>query len=62
MDAPTRLADDRPEADVILAGQLAANLDGSFETLVLGHQDRLYTIEDGLPQGTFTVPGRGKVR
>ena len=23
---------------------------------------REYTIEDGLPQGTFTVPGRGKVR
>jgi RNA polymerase sigma-70 factor (ECF subfamily) len=36
--------DDRLPADVELAAQLAADLDGSFETLVLAHQDRLFTI------------------
>lgn len=30
--------------DGALAAQLAADLDGSFETLVLAHQDRLFTI------------------
>jgi RNA polymerase sigma-70 factor (ECF subfamily) len=36
--------DARPPADADLAARLAADLDGSFETLVLGHQDRLFTI------------------
>ena len=31
-------------ADADLAARLAANLDGSFEALVLAHQDRLFTI------------------
>ena len=30
--------------DTALAAQLAADLDGSFEALVLAHQDRLFTI------------------
>jgi RNA polymerase sigma-70 factor (ECF subfamily) len=33
----------RPD-DGALAAQLAADLDGSFEALVLAHQDRLFTI------------------
>ena len=37
MDAPH-------PADVDLATRLAADLDGSFETLVRAHQDRLFTI------------------
>lgn len=38
MDAADRPTDDRLTAD------LARDLDGSFEALVLAHQDRLYTI------------------
>ncbi|MGK2851129.1 MAG: RNA polymerase sigma factor [Candidatus Limnocylindrales bacterium] len=38
MDAPERPTDDRLTAD------LARDLDGSFDALVLAHQDRLYTI------------------
>jgi RNA polymerase sigma factor (sigma-70 family) len=33
----------RPD-DVLLAARLASDLDGSFESLVLAHQDRLFTI------------------
>ena len=36
--------DPRPAADADLAARLAVDLDGSFETLVLEHQDRLFTI------------------
>jgi RNA polymerase sigma factor (sigma-70 family) len=36
--------DPRPAADADLAARLAIDLDGSFETLVLEHQDRLFTI------------------
>jgi RNA polymerase sigma-70 factor (ECF subfamily) len=36
--------DDRLPADADLAACLADDLDGSFETLVRGHQDRLFTI------------------
>ena len=36
--------DPRPPADADLAARLAVDLDGSFETLVLEHQDRLFTI------------------
>lgn len=36
--------DARPPADADLAARLAVDLDGSFETLVLAHQDRLFTI------------------
>jgi len=32
------------DTDLVLAGRLADDLDGSFEALVLAHQDRLYTI------------------
>ena len=38
------MTDERSPADVQLAARLAADLDGSFEALVLAHQDRLYTI------------------
>lgn len=38
MDAPERPTDDRLTAD------LAHDLDGSFDALVLAHQDRLYSI------------------
>jgi RNA polymerase sigma-70 factor (ECF subfamily) len=44
MDAPTHKPDDRPAADVALAARLADDLDGSFEAMVVSHQDRLYTI------------------
>jgi RNA polymerase sigma factor (sigma-70 family) len=36
--------DARQPADADLAARLAVDLDGSFETLVLAHQDRLFTI------------------
>jgi RNA polymerase sigma factor (sigma-70 family) len=36
--------DDRRSDDAALAAQLALDLDGSFEALVLAHQDRLFTI------------------
>ncbi len=36
--------DERPIADEQLAVRLATDLDGSFEALVVGHQDRLFTI------------------
>ena len=36
--------DERPPADAHLAACLASDLDGSFEALVLAHQDRLFTI------------------
>jgi RNA polymerase sigma-70 factor (ECF subfamily) len=36
--------DPRSPADVDLATLLATDLDGSFEALVLAHQDRLFTI------------------
>jgi len=36
--------DERPIADELLTGHLANDLDGSFEALVLAHQDRLFTI------------------
>ena len=36
--------DDRRPEDVDLADRLASDLDGAFETLVLAHQDRLFTI------------------
>ena len=36
--------DPRPAAEADLAARLAVDLDGSFETLVLEHQDRLFTI------------------
>jgi RNA polymerase sigma-70 factor, ECF subfamily len=36
--------DERPIADELLTARLATDLDGSFETLVLAHQDRLFTI------------------
>ena len=36
--------DDRPADDVRLAAELARDLDGSFEALVLAHQDRLFTV------------------
>ncbi len=32
------------DADAALAGRLAEDLDGTFEALVLAHQDRLYSI------------------
>ena len=32
------------DADIVLARRLAANLDGSFDALVIAHQDRLFTI------------------
>ena len=35
--------DQRPD-DAALAARLAADLDGTFEALVLAHQDRLFTI------------------
>jgi RNA polymerase sigma-70 factor (ECF subfamily) len=39
-----RSMDARDPADADLAARLAADLDGSFEALVLAHQDRLFTI------------------
>ena len=36
--------DPRPPADADLAARLATDLDGSFEALVVAHQDRLFTI------------------
>jgi RNA polymerase sigma factor (sigma-70 family) len=36
--------DDRRPDDLALAAALADDLDGAFETLVLAHQDRLFTI------------------
>jgi RNA polymerase sigma-70 factor (ECF subfamily) len=36
--------DDRRSDDAALADRLAADLDGSFEALVVAHQDRLFTI------------------
>jgi RNA polymerase sigma-70 factor (ECF subfamily) len=36
--------DDRRPDDAALAARLASDLDGSFEALVLAHQDRLFTI------------------
>jgi RNA polymerase sigma-70 factor (ECF subfamily) len=36
--------DPRTPADAELAARLATDLDGSFESLVLAHQDRLFTI------------------
>ncbi|HUQ77368.1 MAG TPA: RNA polymerase sigma factor [Patescibacteria group bacterium] len=36
--------DDRLPADVHLARRLSVDLDGTFEALVLAHQDRLFTI------------------
>jgi hypothetical protein len=39
-----RSMDARDPADAELAARLAADLDGSFEALVLAHQDRLFTI------------------
>jgi RNA polymerase sigma factor (sigma-70 family) len=36
--------DPRHPADLDLAGRIASDLDGSFEALVLAHQDRLFTI------------------
>jgi RNA polymerase sigma-70 factor (ECF subfamily) len=36
--------EDRRPDDAELAARLARDLDGSFETLVLAHQDRLFTI------------------
>lgn len=36
--------DDRRPDDAALAARLAIDLDGSFESLVLAHQDRLFTI------------------
>jgi len=36
--------DDRRPDDAALAARLAVDLDGSFEALVLAHQDRLFTI------------------
>jgi RNA polymerase sigma-70 factor (ECF subfamily) len=36
--------DERAPADAHLAARLANDLDGSFEALVLAHQDRLFTI------------------
>ncbi|HET7702658.1 MAG TPA: RNA polymerase sigma factor [Candidatus Limnocylindrales bacterium] len=36
--------DDRRPDDIELAARLAADLDATFESLVLAHQDRLYTI------------------
>ena len=36
--------DDEHDPDARLAAHLAANVDASFETLVLAHQDRLFTI------------------
>ncbi len=36
--------DERALGDAHLAGCLATDLDGSFEALVLAHQDRLFTI------------------
>jgi RNA polymerase sigma-70 factor (ECF subfamily) len=36
--------DDRRPDDADLAARLAADLDGQFESLVLAHQDRLFTI------------------
>jgi len=38
------MMDDRAPGDAHLAACLASDLDGSFETLVLAHQDRLFTI------------------
>ena len=38
------MMDDRAPGDTHLAACLASDLDGSFETLVLAHQDRLFTI------------------
>jgi RNA polymerase sigma-70 factor, ECF subfamily len=37
-------ADNVPVEDALLAGRLAVDLDAAFESLVLGHQDRLFTI------------------
>src|SRR5258706_9686960 len=36
--------DDRRPDDAELAARLAIDLDGSFEALVVAHQDRLFTI------------------
>src|SRR5947199_9842941 len=36
--------DDRRPDDAALAARLAVDLDGSFESLVVAHQDRLFTI------------------
>ena len=41
---PIRVMDERSPGDVQLAARLAADLDASFEALVLAHQDRLFTI------------------
>jgi RNA polymerase sigma-70 factor (ECF subfamily) len=38
------MTDERSPADIQLARRLAADLDATFEDLVLAHQDRLYTI------------------
>jgi RNA polymerase sigma factor (sigma-70 family) len=38
------MMDERSPADVQLAAHLATDLDGSFEAMVLAHQDRLFTI------------------
>jgi RNA polymerase sigma factor (sigma-70 family) len=39
-----RAMDDEHDLDAQLAARLAANVDASFEALVLAHQDRLFTI------------------
>lgn len=38
------MTDERSPADIQLARRLAADLDGTFEDLIVAHQDRLYTI------------------
>jgi RNA polymerase sigma factor (sigma-70 family) len=38
------MMDERSPADVQLAARLATDLNGSFEALVVAHQDRLFTI------------------
>ena len=43
MDAPAA-ADPTTAADAALAGRLATDLDGSFEELVSGQADRLFSI------------------
>ncbi|MEO5883895.1 MAG: RNA polymerase sigma factor [Candidatus Limnocylindrales bacterium] len=43
MEAHDRPTDDRPTDDRLVAA-LARDLDGSFDAVVLAHQDRLYTI------------------
>lgn len=41
---PNDMTDERSPADAELARHLAIDLDGSFEDLVIAHQDRLFTI------------------